>query len=106
MSIDVINQRLVAIVVNEDGTISHEVEDRETPLQQNEDHHVYHDPMWVEVRRKRDALLLESDWVTARAYDLGEPVPADWLAYRQALRDITKHLNPFLIEWPTKPGAA
>lgn len=64
-----------------------------------------------EVRKKRDALLAETDWVTIKAIDassdgLGIQLPQVWIAYRQALRDITGHANfPHLAEadWPTKP---
>ena len=62
-------------------------------------------------RSKRDALLAETDWVTIKAIDassdgLGIQLPQVWIAYRQALRDITGHANfPHLTEadWPTKP---
>jgi len=57
-----------------------------------------------EARAKRDRLLTESDWVTIRATDTGNPVPADWQTYRQALRDITEQTGfPENIEWPVKP---
>ncbi|PTT75173.1 hypothetical protein DBR42_29465 [Pelomonas sp. HMWF004] len=44
-------------------------------------------------RAKRDELLAACDWVVTRAYERGQPVPADWATYRQALRD-----------WPSQPG--
>lgn len=50
-------------------------------------------------RAKRDALMAESDWVSLRAMETGEPVPKAWLEYRQALRDITE-----TGVWPTKPS--
>jgi len=57
-----------------------------------------------EARAKRDRLLTESDWVTIRATDTGDPVPTDWQTYRQALRDITEQTGfPEEIEWPIKP---
>lgn len=65
------------------------------------------------VRKQRDRLLAESDWVTIKSLELGESVPTDWATYRQALRDITNHANfPNLSsgdmegnnsDWPTKP---
>lgn len=58
------------------------------------------------VRMRRDALLLEDDWRTTKAFETGSPLSAGWLAYRQALRDITDHVNfPYLDEadWPVKP---
>jgi len=57
-----------------------------------------------EARAKRDRLLADSDWVTIRATDTGNPVPTDWQTYRQALRDITEQTGfPEEIEWPEKP---
>ena len=57
-----------------------------------------------EARGERDRLLTESDWVTIRATDTGNPVPTEWLDYRQALRDITEQTGfPEEIEWPQEP---
>lgn len=56
------------------------------------------------VRSYRDALLQESDWVVAKAYERGEPVSSDWASYRQALRDVTAQEGfPYSVTWPTKP---
>jgi len=57
-------------------------------------------------RRKRDILLLESDWVVTKALEAGETVPAAWVTYRQALRDMPDHTewpNVDENDWPTKP---
>ena len=57
-----------------------------------------------EARGERDRLLTESDWVTIRATDTGDPVPTEWQTYRQALRDITEQTGfPEEIEWPQEP---
>ena len=57
-----------------------------------------------EARSKRNRLLTESDWVTIRATDTGDPVPSDWQTYRQALRDIPLQKGfPEEIEWPQEP---
>jgi hypothetical protein len=66
-----------------------------------------------QLRESRDRKLAETDWVVARATELGQPVPAEWATYRQALRDITLTASPVLnasyyldiqsITWPTKP---
>ena len=57
-----------------------------------------------EARAKRNRLLTESDWVTIRATDTGDPVPTEWVDYRQALRDITEQMGfPEEIEWPQEP---
>ena len=55
-------------------------------------------------RSQRDRLLTESDWVTIRATDTGDPVPTEWVDYRQALRDIPEQTGfPEEIEWPQEP---
>ena len=55
-------------------------------------------------RAERDERLLACDWVTVRAIELGEETPADWLAYRQALRDVPEQPGfPHAIEWPAAP---
>lgn len=59
---------------------------------------------WAAVRAKRNALLAASDWIVTRAIERGEAVPAAWLAYRQALRDITLQADPFNIVWPPAPA--
>lgn len=57
-----------------------------------------------DAKAKRDELLRGCDWVTLRAADTGQPIPADWLAYRAALRDITDQAGyPRQIEWPKAP---
>lgn len=60
---------------------------------------------WRAVRLQRDRLLARTDWVALRAADQGEPVPPEWLAYRQALRDVTEQQDPLNIVWPVAPAA-
>jgi hypothetical protein len=48
---------------------------------------------WAAFRAERDRRLAETDWVVARAYERGEPVPEAWAAYRQALRDLPAQLT-------------
>jgi hypothetical protein len=57
-----------------------------------------------ELRNERDTRLREVDYITLRAYSQGIPVPAEWAAYQQALRDIT-NTSTSLDDavWPTKP---
>lgn len=56
------------------------------------------------IRSRRDGLLQETDWIVAKSYERGEPVPSDWASYRQALRDITAQAGfPHSVVWPTKP---
>jgi len=59
---------------------------------------------WSAVRSRRDGLLAKSDGMVLRALDWGKPVHADWLTYRQALRDITKQTTDIeKIKWPVAP---
>lgn len=66
----------------------------------------YDDNAAASVRSQRDALLASTDWLVIKAQETGGTMPAEWAAYRQALRDITNHVNfPHLAEgdWPVKP---
>jgi hypothetical protein len=57
----------------------------------------------TQVRKQRDSLLAETDWMALSDVTMSD----EMAAYRQALRDITTHANfPYLEEeddWPTKP---
>lgn len=65
------------------------------------------------VRKQRDRLLAECDWTVLQDSPLTDAKVADWVIYRQALRDITAHANFPDIQgpdmegnggdWPTKP---
>lgn len=57
-------------------------------------------------RRKRDGLLGGCDWVVVKALEEGATVPAAWVTYRQALRDMPDHTEWPLVDendWPTAP---
>ena len=60
---------------------------------------------WANVRRQRDRLLTESDWVVVKAKEehINTSIDSNWTDYRTALRDITKQSDPDNITWPTKP---
>lgn len=58
---------------------------------------------WAACRFKRDTLLTETDWVVTKATEAGEGIPAPWVAYRQALRDMSDQADPGNLVWPTKP---
>ena len=63
-----------------------------------------HEAAVESARAKRDRLLTESDWITIRATDTGDPVPTEWQTYRQALRDIPDQTGfPEEIDWPQEP---
>jgi hypothetical protein len=58
-----------------------------------------------QVRGERAALLRNTDWVVIKFQETGQPVPPEWSAYRQALRDITDQPGfPLDVVWPTEPG--
>jgi len=55
------------------------------------------------VRDKRDALLLSTDWVVIRAKELGQDVPLAIYNYRGDLRQIPDQAGfPHTIIWPEK----
>ena len=61
---------------------------------------------FAKLRRKRDQLLVESDW--SQSGDVPDALKTKWQAYRQSLRDLPANQTPsdmFLsnITWPTKP---
>ena len=56
---------------------------------------------WDEVRKKRDALLRDTDFTQLSDSPKNKQ---NWAAYRQALRDITKQADPFNLTWPTPPS--
>ena len=65
------------------------------------------------LRKERDRLIAQSDWIVTRAKETGTNIPAAWKTYRQALRDLPGSANPRLDEegilirdsvtWPTEP---
>lgn len=59
---------------------------------------------WEKVRGLRDALLTATDWRVIKAQETGLPLDSAWVAYRQALRDITQQPDPQNIVWPEVPA--
>ena len=56
------------------------------------------------LRRQRDKLLSDCDWVITMHKELGTNIPAAWKNYRQALRDLPANTeDPANPVWPTKP---
>jgi hypothetical protein len=78
-------------------------EDKRTQAQREADADAAIRKLWDDVRRERHRRLAASDWIVARSMEAGMPVPAEWVAYRQALRDITKQPDPTNITWPQPP---
>jgi len=58
------------------------------------------------LRRRRNKLLTDVDWVTLKAYSTDTPVPEEWKTYMQALRDLPSVTeDPANPVWPTIPTA-
>ncbi len=60
------------------------------------------------VRKIRNERLIESDWIVTKSSESGVDVPADWVTYRQALRDITATYEKLddiqdADAWPSAP---
>lgn len=56
-----------------------------------------------DMRSKRDKMIADTDWMALSDNTL----TAAWATYRQALRDITNHVNfPYLADedWPVEPA--
>lgn len=75
--------------------------------------------LWLEIREKRNAKLLFSDWTQISDSPLSDSKKTEWATYRQALRDIIQTIksdsaytdeantNPrddISWAWPTKPS--
>tara|TARA_S200002703_G_scaffold138427_1_gene128615 strand:- start:826 stop:1227 length:402 start_codon:yes stop_codon:yes gene_type:complete len=63
---------------------------------------------WEAFRHTRNVLLSESDWTQAVDSPLTNEQKAEWVTYRQILRDLPGTLETFDeitgIEWPDKPA--
>ena len=61
----------------------------------------------AELRKQRDVLLAETDWIVIKSRESNTNVPANWKTYRQSLRDITTQTpsddDLSNITFPTKP---
>lgn len=59
---------------------------------------------WKELRQERNGRLTACDWVTLKAYSTDTPVPDEWKAYMQALRDLPANTeDPANPVWPVAP---
>jgi hypothetical protein len=62
------------------------------------------EPSWPSVADYRKLRLEESDIAVIRFTEAGLAVPAEWVAYRQALRDITTtYPDPQSVTFPDPP---
>jgi hypothetical protein len=61
---------------------------------------------WDDIRAKRDQLIRESDWTMVPDASVDQ---AQWVAYRQILRDLPQtyaESGPESVVWPTAPSTA
>lgn len=63
------------------------------------------DQQWQSVRNERDSKLQECDWTQLPDVPLTAEQKAEWVTYRQQLRDVTNQPDPFNITWPVAPQA-
>ena len=54
------------------------------------------------MRKKRDDLLIASDWT--QGADVPSGIKTPWVTYRSSLRDVPTQSDPDNITWPTKPS--
>ena len=55
----------------------------------------------ISIKRERDSLLLQSDWVVLPYSPITGSKLDEWIVYRQELRDITTQTPPYVL--PTQP---
>jgi hypothetical protein len=60
-----------------------------------------------DLRTKRNKLLQDTDYIVTMNLEAGNTVPAEWVTYRQSLRDLTNGLTTVeqvnAVVFPTKP---
>ena len=59
---------------------------------------------WKHVRVNITKLLKASDWTQGADSPLTDSKKAEWVTYRQSLRNIPTQSDPYNITWPTKPS--
>tara|TARA_R110000744_G_scaffold360632_1_gene468201 strand:+ start:123 stop:617 length:495 start_codon:yes stop_codon:yes gene_type:complete len=58
----------------------------------------------INVRKERTKILENTDWMVIKSIESGVPVPTEWTAYRNSLREIpTLSGFPFNMAWPKAP---
>lgn len=64
--------------------------------------------VWATIKKKRDFLLLNSDWTQLDDNELTDAQRVEWRTYRQTLRDLPQTYASATeksdIVWPTKPS--
>lgn len=62
---------------------------------------------WQAVKTQCVYLLAKTDYKVIKAYEQGVSLSSEWVAYRQAIRDIhndVNSINPFAVAWPEQPA--
>lgn len=99
------NSQLVSFVLNGVQHINVSI-DKLDDYELNSKHKeaLINEVIWEPVRLKRDRLIRDTDWTQMTDAPLTPEKKAEFLAYRQALRDIPQtYSNPDDVVWPTKP---
>lgn len=58
---------------------------------------------WEYERQMRNSRLAACDWTQLADVNLSDKARADWNAYRQEERDLTKQEDPFNLTYPVAP---
>ena len=59
---------------------------------------------YKELREERNKRLTQCDWVATKAFTTDTPIPDEWKAYMQALRDLPANTtDPENPVWPIAP---
>ena len=65
------------------------------------------DRAMTDLRAKRNKLLQDTDYIVTMNLEAGNTIPAEWVTYRQSLRDLTNGLTTVeqvnAVVYPTKP---
>ena len=60
---------------------------------------------WASLRSERNALLVSSDWTQYNDSPLADEAKAEWVTYRESLRDLPENTDdPANPTWPTPPS--
>jgi hypothetical protein len=97
------------VVPNPGGQTSYWVVDAEAQTVVNNQDQADADALassWANLRTKRNALLVSSDWIQGNDSPLGSEAKTEWAVHRQSLRDLPENTDDPAddITWPTPPG--
>jgi len=95
--------RIEVTKYDDNGNIEHVYNSLED-IPNFDEHYIFveNDILSMQIRKKRDFLLLQSDWT--QTSEQSEEVKLKWRPYRQALRDISLQNGfPLNVIFPEKP---